>query len=306
MSTDDKTSVSKHEEAKPVVWTAEDASRFLTSAIHEAQKPLAEALKQRPITSRALTLLIAIIVAAALAIALILSSQLEKTEKRADSALQARDEMLAEKVTLQAQSQAMEDRLNSIQSSHDELYGRVADLKMNEERHRRTISELARFKQSNDILRDHISGLEQEKAALSTKLMRALSIGPGSETNLNVEEAGGEDGDILDIPAEPDTPDEPDIPAAPDTPNEPDEQPEAVQPTTQSDESNLGGAIAPPIASEPEAVAEPEPAAEPEPVVEPEPVAEPEPAAEPESVVESEPAAEPEPMVEPEPAAEQR
>jgi hypothetical protein len=274
MSPDDKTCASRSEGTKPVVWTAEDASRFLTSAIHEAQKPLAEALKQRPITSKALTMLIAVIIVAALAIALILSSQLEKTEKRADLALRARDEIMSEKVTLQAQSQAMEDRLNSLQSRHDELYGKVSDLKMNEERHRRAISELARFKQSNDILRDHISGLEQEKAALSTKLLKALSIEPGSEVELDklVEEAGGEDGAA------------PDAPEARDAPDEPDKQPESIPPVDQSDEPNIGGAMAPPSVSEPEPVTEPEPAPEPEPTPEPEPVADA--IAEPEPVVE--------------------
>lgn len=277
MPQDDKTPVSKIDETKPVVWTAEDASRFLTSAIHEAQKPLAEALKQRPITARALTMLIAVIVVAAFAIALILSSQLEKTEKRADRALQAREEIMTEKMVLQAQTQALEDRLNSIQSRHDELYGQVADLKMNEERHRRTISELARFKQSNDILRDYISGLEQEKASLSTKLMKALSIEPGSEADLDklIEAA-----ELEDAPP----------PAATDTPEKPDEPVETVPPGTPSDVTPIGGAIAPPVVSEPEAPAEALVEVAPE---------EPAPAA-PEAVMEEPPAPAEEPIAEPE------
>ncbi len=255
MSSEDKTHVSKIEETKPVVWTAEDASRFMTSAIREAQKPLADALKQRPMTSRALTLVISIIIAAALIIGLILSNQLEKTEKRAEGAQLAREEIMGEKMVLQAQTKALEDRLNAIQDRHDELYGQVADLKANEERHRRTISELARFRQNNEILREHISGLESEKAALSNKLLKALSIEPGTDAELDalINETD------LPPPAAVAAPQEPAVPETPMTPDEPvePEEPEPSLPAVsiiQPSTNEIGGAMAPPVVSEPAAL----------------------------------------------------
>ncbi|MCD8138843.1 MAG: hypothetical protein LUE17_03530 [Planctomycetaceae bacterium] len=247
--------MSKIDETKPVVWTAEDASRFMTSAIREAQKPLADALKQRPMTSRALTLVISIIIAAALIIGLILSNQLEKTEKRAEGAQLAREEILGEKMVLQAQTQALEDRLNAIQNRHDELYSQVADLKANEERHRRTISELARFRQNNEILREHISGLESEKAALSNKLLKALSIEPGTDAELDalINETDVPPPAALSVPQEPYAPTEPITPDESVEPIEPEPSGPAA-PTTQSSMNEIGGAMAPPVVSEPAAL----------------------------------------------------
>lgn len=238
MSTDDKTSVQKIDETTPVVWTAEDASRFLTSAIHEAQKPLADALKQRPITSRALTLLVTVLIIAALSIGLILSSQLEKTEKRAERAQQAREEMLTERAALQAQTQSLENRLDGIQSRNTELYSEMAELKTNEERYKRAVSELARFKQHNDLLRDYINGLEQEKAALSEKLMKALSLEPNSDADVNALVEASEDAinkrDEQEAPPTFVVIEEPELPFV-------------TNPSSESD--TIGGAIAPPIAS---------------------------------------------------------
>ncbi|MCD8351508.1 MAG: hypothetical protein LUC93_12950 [Planctomycetaceae bacterium] len=295
MSSEDKTPVSKIDETKPVVWTAEDASRFMTSAIREAQKPLADALKQRPMTSRALTLVIMIIIAAALIIGLILSNQLEKTERRAEGAQHAREEILGEKMVLQAQTQALEDRLNAIQNRHDELYGQVADLKANEERHRRTISELARFRQNNEILREHISGLESEKAALSTKLLKALSIEPGTDAELDALINATD----MSPPAASVVSQEPDVPGEPAAPHESIEPigPEPTQsatPIIQSSMNEIGGAMAPPVVSEPAALTVAAPVGSALPPVEDEP-----------TVVEPPVESSPEPAVveEPEPAA---
>ncbi len=178
MSADDKPQVPKIDVSKPVVWTPEDASRFLTSAIHEAQRPLAEALKQRPITARALTVMVAIIVLAALIIALILSNQLEKAEKRAELNQAARDTLLAERHEISAKATTLEDRLNNAISEQRTLATTIDSLKGNEEILRKTQSDLARFRRQAELLRSQISGLEMEKAAIARQLeaIKALAM----------------------------------------------------------------------------------------------------------------------------------
>ncbi len=178
MSADDKSQVPKIDVSKPVVWTPEDASRFLTSAIHEAQRPLAEALKQRPITARALTVMVAIIVLAALIIALILSNQLEKAEKRAELNQAARDTLLAERHEISAKATTLEDRLNNAISEQRTLATTIDSLKGNEEILRKTQSDLARFRRQAELLRSQISGLEMEKAAIARQLeaIKALAM----------------------------------------------------------------------------------------------------------------------------------
>ncbi|MCC8166204.1 MAG: hypothetical protein LIQ31_08655 [Planctomycetes bacterium] len=181
MSTDNKPHVPKIDESKPVVWTPEDASRFLTSAIHEAQRPLAEALKQRPITARALTVMVAIIIVAALIIALILSNQLEKAEKRAELNQAARDTLLAERHEINAKATTLEDRLNNAIAEQRELASTIDSLKVNEEVFKKTQADLARFRRQAELLRSQISGLEMEKAAIARQLeaIKALAMEDG-------------------------------------------------------------------------------------------------------------------------------
>lgn len=185
MSTDDHNGheIRKIENAEPVVWTPEDASRFLTSAIHEAQRPLADALKQRPITSRALALLVGVIVVAGLAIALILASQLEKAERRADVSQDKHETTLIEKHELQTSHATLQDRLASVTDSHAELRDQVDNLKTNEDAHRRARTDLSKFRRHNDALRSQITGLEMEKSALARQLeaLKAMMAEPEEE-----------------------------------------------------------------------------------------------------------------------------
>ncbi|MCD7897390.1 MAG: hypothetical protein LUG50_12065 [Planctomycetaceae bacterium] len=179
-----KPHVPKIDESKPVIWTPEDASRFLTSAIHEAQRPLAEALKQRPITTRALTVMVAIIVVAALVIALILSNQLEKAEKRAELNQTARDTLLAERHEISAKATTLEDRLNNAIAEQQALATTIDSLKGNEEILRKTQSDLARFRRQAELLRSQISGLEMEKAAIARQLAAIKALAMEDEEGL--------------------------------------------------------------------------------------------------------------------------
>lgn len=172
MSTDDSTGteVKKVEVEQPVVWTPEDASRFLTSAINEAQRPLADALKNRPITTKGLYLLVGSLLAAGLIIVLLLSGQVEKAEQRAAMSQDKHEQAFAEKYEIQAQHSTLQDRLNMVNDQHEELRGHVETLRKKEEVHKKTQTDLFRFRRHNEALRSQISGLEMEKAALSRQL----------------------------------------------------------------------------------------------------------------------------------------
>lgn len=184
MSADNTPQFPKSDGTKPVVWTPEDASRFLTSAIHEAQKPLADALKQRPVTSRGLAVIVGILVVAALVIALLLSSQVEKWEKRADAMQTAREDMVSEKATLEAQASALQDKLGVAADQANTLQSRIDFFQAAEETHKRTQQDLSRFRRQNELLRRQISGLEMENTALSRQLsaVRALAEEEGGES----------------------------------------------------------------------------------------------------------------------------
>lgn len=161
----------RDEEPKPVVWTPEDASRFLTAAIHEAQLPLAEALKQRPVTAKGLAFIIAGLALAAAVIGLILSSQLEKQEKLTAEARQSRDAILVDKAELQAKASITEERLRSANSTISGLRDNAGEL-------RQARAELQRSRRQNELLRNQISGLEMEKTALARQLeaVKALAF----------------------------------------------------------------------------------------------------------------------------------
>lgn len=172
MSSDDtnEAEIKKIDDIKPVVWTPEDASRFLTSAINEAQRPLADALKNRPITTKGLYLLVGSLLVAGLVIVLILSGQVERAEKRAAIASDKHEQTFAEKHEIQAQHSTLQDRLSLVNDQHEELRGQVEALRKKEEIHKKTQTDLSRFRRHNDALRSQISGLEMEKAALARQL----------------------------------------------------------------------------------------------------------------------------------------
>ncbi len=168
----------KIEETKPVVWTPEDASRFLTSAIHESQRPLADALKQRPVTSKALAVMLTIIVVAAAVIGFILWNQMEKAEKRADSSQSQRDQALIERHQQEAKAVTLLDKLEDAQLKHTALNQRVDSLQGSEEALRRAQSDMAKYRRQAELLKNQIAGLEMEKAAIQRQMdaVRAMVI----------------------------------------------------------------------------------------------------------------------------------
>lgn len=182
--TEEKSPLPRDDEAKPVVWTPEDASRFLTAAIHEAQRPLAEALKDRPITSRAMTIIVAVLVLGAAVIALILSSQIEKADKAADEARKAREVILTDKAELQARTGILEDRLGRANSAMAGMRDSENDLK-------RARVDLQRSRRQNELLRSQISGLEMEKMALARQLEAVKAMAVDREVDADDVEAEG-------------------------------------------------------------------------------------------------------------------
>lgn len=159
-------------ESHPVVWTPEDASRFLTSAIREAQRPLADELAKRPVTTKILALIITILVVAAVVVALVLSGQIAKSDQTAERAIAAHSEAMTQKQSFQTRAELLEDRLSAAQTLHERLRGSVEELK-------RARGDLQRFRRQNDLLRSQITGLEMEKMALSRQLdaLKSLSLG---------------------------------------------------------------------------------------------------------------------------------
>lgn len=170
-------------------WTPEDASRFLSAAIHEAQRPLADALRQRPVSTPVLALIIALLVVAGAAIGWILSRQLEKSESAADKARHEREAAVAKSYELQSRSDTLSMRLKSAEERHEQavreyageaerLRTESAGLRESESDLQRTRTELARHRRQNELLRNQISGLEMEKQALARQLeaVKALML----------------------------------------------------------------------------------------------------------------------------------
>ena len=74
------------ESRQPAVWTPEDAARFLSSAIQEAQRPLTDALSRRSISPGMFALVVALLVVSAAACGWFLLDRLEKSEQAAEGA----------------------------------------------------------------------------------------------------------------------------------------------------------------------------------------------------------------------------
>lgn len=344
MSSDDQVPVKKIDDLKPVVWTPEDASRFLTSAIQEAQRPLADALKDRPITSRALTIIIAVLCLAALIIGLILSSQIEKADrevvrvnKEAKEIASERDAARVEKERLQITTTAMEERLTDVREQRSSLQSQLQEqieaIRGGDEELRRSKADLQRFRRQNELLRSQISGLEMEKVALARQLdaVKAMAIDEADETG-DAAVPTPDDGAAAPQPEEetaapavsaagPEHPEPTEskidesaevvfIDAPPMAPAEEPHDTETPEPPAAVEEPAIAAPAEPtlPEATQPqidgETPEEPAAAMEPELVVVPAPTAEPEAITEPEAVAEPEPVAEPASIAEPEAAAE--
>ncbi|MDR1535642.1 MAG: hypothetical protein LBU64_11215 [Planctomycetota bacterium] len=199
---------------RPAIWTPEDASRFLTAAIHEAQRPLAEALRQRPVTTRGLLLIVGIMFLSAAAVVLFLSRQLEKVELTGQKALGERERAVEERLELQTRADGLESRLAEVQNQN-------SGLRADSEELRRIREENQRFRRQTGLLRSQISGLELEKQALLQQLeaVRALIIDAEEEKGgVGVDEekinpASPENGYVV-LPPQP-LPDNNDPPLAP-------------------------------------------------------------------------------------------
>jgi hypothetical protein len=206
---------------RPTVWTPEDASRFLTSAIQEAQRPLAEALRQRPITTKGLLLLVGIMTLACAIVITFFSRQLDKTEQAAERAVGARDEALTQKLELLAKTEGLEARLAVAQEVQAAIRTESAELRNDAEEFRRLKEENQRFRRQGAILRNQISGLEMEKQALAKQLEAVKSLLIDEAEDLRI---GGGNAQRLDLKSDPVVPPETSTPAP--------EPPPAPEPTT--------------------------------------------------------------------------
>ena len=170
------------QDSRPVVWTPEDASRFLTSAIHESQRPLADALGHRPITTKGLILVLAVVIGYAAASLWLLSSryssQLEEAKQAAREAGKAKDSVLDEKAELLSRAAVLESRLDSAKDDNSRLKTEASGLKEGEEELRRSRNDNQRFRRQIELLRSQIAGLEMEKTALARQLeaLKALAL----------------------------------------------------------------------------------------------------------------------------------
>lgn len=237
-------SISVRPEATPtsaVVWSPEDVSHFMAGAIHEAQKPLADALRHRPITTFTLFLMLLIILACAGGVGYILFTQVNKLEAETQQVRASRDEALVRQMEFQSKSDHLAAELaltrkeqeilnKEHQKEADELRARAADIRNTNEDVQRMQSELTKTRKQNEILRAQVSGLEMEKQALTNQLhrIRAMTIDeevPSEEPAEAVVETVPED------PTEPapavEAQEEPPVQEAP---AQTDEQPESATP----------------------------------------------------------------------------
>ncbi|MDR3212257.1 MAG: hypothetical protein LBU79_10135, partial [Planctomycetota bacterium] len=170
-------------------WTPEDAARFLTSAIQEAQRPLTNALRQRSIAPGVFALVIVILVAAAAAVGWTLLDRLEKADNQADSARSAQGQALRERYAAEAKEETAAARLSVVEeegqrlrvnlaTENERLRLELANNRSGEEEVRRLRGENSRLRRQNELLRSQITGLEMEKLALARQLaaVKALAV----------------------------------------------------------------------------------------------------------------------------------
>ncbi|MDR1613304.1 MAG: hypothetical protein LBT97_11065 [Planctomycetota bacterium] len=187
------------------VWTPEDAARFLSSAIQEAQRPLTDALRQRSVSPGLFALVIALLVAAAAVCGWILFDRLEKSDQAADGARMDREYAVGQRYDLQARHDALASRYTAAQeiadrsrrelgSEIERLRTEIAGLKANEDELRRLRADHQKYRRRDEQLRNQIAGLELENQALARQLsaVKALSL---SERDPALDEFPG-DGEV--------------------------------------------------------------------------------------------------------------
>ncbi len=267
LSNDDTRVQREEPDNKVTVWTPEDASRFLASAINEAQRPLADALKRPSVSPGIVALIVILLVAAACAIGWVLLRQLEKSERAADTARTARDAAVNQWHELQAKSEGLTAKLSAEMEQQERLRREylsetehlktiAAGHRDNEEELKRIRGEMQRHRRQNELLRNQISGLEMEKQALARQLEAVKALALGDDDGFAAPETSSE------TPAETILIDEPPVPGPAPTP-----------PPVATVAVDRPEADEPVAAPEPEAMVESNPLPEPDPgegIVEPE------------------------------------
>ena len=174
------------------VWTPEDASRFLTSAIQEAQRPLTDALRQRSVSPGIFALVVAILIAFAALGGWVLLGRLDKADRAAENARAEREMALDKRHEIQARQEALIARLTAVQeygertrreleAENEILRTQVVGFKTGEEELKRLRTDLNRHRRQADLLRNQISGLEMEKQALARQLSAVKALAAGDE-----------------------------------------------------------------------------------------------------------------------------
>jgi hypothetical protein len=174
------------------VWTPEDAARFLSSAIQEAQRPLTDALRQRSVSPGIFALVVALLVAAAAICGWILFDRLEKSDQAAETARAVRDQAVVQRHEIQARHDSLASRLKATQemaesgrrerdAEIERLRTETAGLKGNEEDLRRLRTETRNIRRQYELLKSQMDGLEMEKEALARQLaaVKALTMSEG-------------------------------------------------------------------------------------------------------------------------------
>lgn len=174
------------------VWTPEDASRFLSSAIQEAQRPLTDALRQRAVSPGIFALVIVLLAACAAACGWVLIGRLEKAEQATDSARLDRDLAIGQRHEMQSRHDTVSARLSASQEQaerikrelemeNDRLRTEAAGYKSSDEDLKRLRTDLNRYRRQTELLRTQISGLELEKQALARQLHAVKALAGADE-----------------------------------------------------------------------------------------------------------------------------
>lgn len=174
------------------VWTPEDAARFLSSAIQEAQRPLTDALKQRSVSPGIFALVVAILVACGALGGWVLLDRLDKADRSAEHARADREAAIDKRHEVQAKQEALAAKLAAVQdqgerakreleAENEVLRTQAAGFKTGEEELKRLRADLNRYRRQTDLLRNQIAGLEMEKQALARQLSAVKALAAGEE-----------------------------------------------------------------------------------------------------------------------------
>lgn len=181
---------SEGESKRPVVWTPEDASNFLTNAIKESQKPLAEALAKPTIPMSAYLLTIGLMALLCGGGLYFLGKERGWYRQQLDT-LQQRATRLEDRVVA-AESQAarysetsgevgrLREREEQLQMELGEYRTRLEQLKDEAARSRRASvgqqEAAARARNQIRLMQQQFEGLDEEKKALAKQLMIAREM----------------------------------------------------------------------------------------------------------------------------------